>query len=144
YEYAASGGIVLGGAAGISRVKVFDTAGGIFVGGAADVAFVKSYAASGGIAFNGAADTEFVDGRGYVASGGLVYGGAAGTQFVAAAAPADHGGGFYTKTPAVPIRRRQYGQPVTFLHRAAGGLVLSGKADTAYARHSVTHEAPAP
>ncbi len=80
----------------------------------------------------------------YAASGGLVYGGAADTQFVAAAAPADHGGGFYTKTPAVPIRRRQYGHPVTFLHRADGGIVLSGKADTAYARHSVTHEAPAP
>lgn len=143
YEYAATGGIVLSGAAAVSAIKVYRGDGGLDLGGSADLAISKSYAAAGGAVFGGAGQTEYVDGRGYVASGGLALGGAADTDFVSTAEPADHGGGSYVpRRQGLPIRRRQYGDPVTFEYLASGGIRHGGRAETSQVRHSAVHEAP--
>lgn len=146
FEYAASGGAVFAGAAAVSSVKAYFSAGGIEFAGDAIAAKTKSFDAAGGAVFGGTGVVEFVDGRGYVASGGIRYGGTGSTEFVQQDAPPAHGRGSYltTRTPSIPIKRRQYGHPVTFEHLASGGIRFDGNAETERIRYSVAHLAPLP
>ena len=111
YEYAASGGIIFGGAADVSTVKAVVGTGGIVFGGEAGVAITRSFTPPGGIVLGGEASTEFVDGRGYVGSGGLLFGGAATTSFLSGRKQ-DHGVGMYypMRRSGVPIRRKKTGE----------------------------------
>lgn len=146
FEYAASGGIVFSGDAAVSAIKVHVGTGGIEYAGDAIASKTKSFDASGGAVFGGAGITDFVDGRGYVGTGGIRYGGSAVASFIQQEAPPAHGRGSYltTRTPSIPIKRRQYGHPVKFEHLASGGIHYGGKAETERVRYSVAHLAPLP
>lgn len=86
HTYTPTGGIVFGGSAPVSKIKVPVISGGITFGGAASTGrFVQfTYVPSGGITFGGAATYSHSITHTYTPSGGITFGGTAAIAIIKA------------------------------------------------------------
>lgn len=115
YNYSATGGVTIGGAALLKRTQAAIAGGGLVTGGSGGLQVSKAISAVGGIIAGGSAALK--QSHNTVSSGGIVTGGIAGlqrTQTVAAAGGIVTGGaGSLRRSLAIP---------------AAGGIVTGGAA----------------
>lgn len=122
YTYTASGGIVTGGAAALSKTKDSPVSGGAVAAGSAALSKTKDYPVAGGATTSGTATLSKT--KHYIASGGAISGGTAQSSFEAAAI----GGPVFRR--AIVLRR----PPSVFTYRPRGGISAGGAAETSLER----------
>lgn len=123
YNYSATGGIVLTGAAPVQRAAIRATTGGIQLSGIASHLRGAARTSASGIALGGAATS--IRGRMRLAAGGVLLAGAAAiaTSSVVQSFVASPAGGMVLRGAAVVARRVSY--------VASGGITFAGRAATA-------------
>jgi hypothetical protein len=122
YEFQATGGLTFGGSAAASLSVVVEGSGGLTLGGAAGIARTLAYEASGGLELAGGADVSLT--RVWEASGGLELGG---TAEIARTFASEAAGGLVLGGSAVVAFVSASGA-VVYTFTASGGMTLGGAA----------------
>jgi hypothetical protein len=119
YDYTGAGGVSVGGAAVLARVKHLTPAGGVTLGGLAGRVAIKPYVAQGGLSVGGEAPRARA--RAFFPAGGVSIGGEAPRALVRAWTPS---GGVSVGGAAT----LSFVGTGSFEHTGAGGAVFSGAA----------------